>query len=98
MMFAKPYEHKDILDRISLVEVANRFICAQVKRQFLLCVRYVNGIMFSILHQNLLLPGKDERGEKSKEINYRSIMAFREIGKGHSAIKTFAAVMNMPHL
>ena len=39
-----------------------------------------------------------ETKEKSKEINYRSIMAFREIGKGHSAIKTFAAVMNMPQL
>ena len=26
-------EHKDVLEKISLIEVANRFVCAQSKRQ-----------------------------------------------------------------
>jgi len=30
------------------------------------------------------------------DINFRSIIAFREIGKGHEAMVRFSAVMNMP--
>ncbi|XP_046844662.1 LOW QUALITY PROTEIN: uncharacterized protein LOC124438534 [Xenia sp. Carnegie-2017] len=33
---------------------------------------------------------------RSFEINVRSVLAFREIGKGHNAMQTFAKVMNMP--
>ena len=32
----------------------------------------------------------------SYEINVRSVLAFREIGRGHKAMVTFAKVMNMP--
>ena len=34
-------------------------------------------------------------GCKPSEINVRLVMAFREIGKGHESIKTFARCMNM---
>ena len=34
--------------------------------------------------------------EKFPTINIRSILAFREIGKGHSAIETFCGLKNMP--
>ena len=36
------------------------------------------------------------RGQKSYEINIRSIIAFREIRRGHEAMKTFTTMMNMP--
>jgi len=42
------------------------------------------------------LPGRDKRGAKSKEVNIRATMAFREIGKGHEDMKTFSTIMNMP--
>jgi hypothetical protein len=32
----------------------------------------------------------------SREINLRAVLAFREIGRGHNAMKTFSKVMNMP--
>ena len=32
----------------------------------------------------------------SHEINLRAVLAFREIGRGHNAMKTFSKVMNMP--
>ena len=35
------------------------------------------------------------RGRNFFEVNIRSVMAFREIGKGHSAIQNFARCMNM---
>ena len=41
-------------------------------------------------------PGKDSRGQKSFEVNIRSVIAFREIGRGHEAMKTFSSMMNMP--
>ena len=41
-------------------------------------------------------PGKDSRGQKSFEVNIRSVIAFREIGRGHKAMKTFSSMMNMP--
>ena len=41
---------------------------------------------------------KDSRGQKWYEINIRSIIAFREIGRGHEAMKTFATMMNMTKL
>ena len=40
-------------------------------------------------------PGRDKRGKGTFEINIRAVMAFRELGKGHEAMKTFNAVMNM---
>ena len=40
-------------------------------------------------------PRKDQRGKRPFEINVRAVMAFREIGKGHEAMKTFNSVMNM---
>jgi ribosomal protein S27E len=33
---------------------------------------------------------------QSYEINVRATLAFREIGKGHSAMTTFSKVLNMP--
>jgi len=42
------------------------------------------------------LPVKDSRGAKTQEVNLRTMMAFREIGKGHEDMKTFTAFMNMP--
>lgn len=39
---------------------------------------------------------KDNRGQKSFEVNARTVIAFREIGKGHQAMKTFTTMMNMP--
>ena len=33
---------------------------------------------------------------QSYEINVRAVLAFREIGKGHSAMTTFSKVLNMP--
>ena len=36
------------------------------------------------------------RGAKPFDINLRTIMAFREIGRGHAAMNTFCGYMNMP--
>ena len=33
---------------------------------------------------------------RSHEVNLRAVLAFREIGRGHSAMTTFSKVMNMP--
>ena len=35
-------------------------------------------------------------GRKYKEVNCKAVMAFREIGKGHEAIKLFTTFVNMP--
>jgi len=43
-----------------------------------------------------MLPGRDPRGAKSQEVNIRTVMAFREIGKGHEGMKIFSTIMNMP--
>ena len=40
-------------------------------------------------------PARDARGKKAHEINYRTVMAFREIGRGHEGMKTFTTMMNM---
>ena len=37
-----------------------------------------------------------ERCNQSFEINNHVIIAMREIGRGHTALKTFCGVMNMP--
>jgi len=37
-----------------------------------------------------------ERGRKPYDVNIRSAIAFREMGRGHSAIEKFCGVMNMP--
>ncbi|XP_047127052.2 uncharacterized protein LOC124808049 [Hydra vulgaris] len=42
------------------------------------------------------IPDRDTRGVKSQEINVRTVMAFREIGQGHEAMKIFASILNMP--
>ena len=39
------------------------------------------------------IPGQS--GQKSHELNVRSVMAFREIGKGFESMKTFSRLMNM---
>ena len=39
---------------------------------------------------------KDSRGQKSYEINIQLVIAFQEIGRGHEAMKTFTAMMNIP--
>ena len=39
---------------------------------------------------------RDGRGADPFDINLRAIMAFREIGKGHSGLETFCGYMNMP--
>ena len=38
----------------------------------------------------------DKPGCNAFEVNLRSVMAFREIGRGHKAMETFSTVMNMP--
>ena len=38
----------------------------------------------------------DNRGRKPFDINVRSVMAFREIGRGHRSMQEFCSVMNMP--
>ena len=43
-----------------------------------------------------MFPGKDVRGKKPFEVNVRSVIAFREIGKGNEAMRTFTTIMNMP--
>ena len=43
-----------------------------------------------------MFPGKDTRGRKPFEVNVRSAIAFREIGKGYEAMHTFTTMMNMP--
>ena len=40
--------------------------------------------------------GKDARGKKPFEIDVRSVIAFREIGKENEAMRTFTTMMNMP--
>ena len=35
-------------------------------------------------------------GKVPYDINIRTILTFREIGKGHTAIETFCGLMNMP--
>ena len=39
---------------------------------------------------------KDTSGRPAFDVNLRSIVAFREIGKGHSAMTKFCGFMNMP--
>ena len=39
---------------------------------------------------------RDGRGSKPFDLNLRTILAFREIGKGHAGIKMFCGCMNMP--
>jgi hypothetical protein len=39
---------------------------------------------------------KSKTVKKAHEINHRTVMAFREIGKGHAGIETFTTMMNMP--
>ena len=38
----------------------------------------------------------NQRGRKSYEINLRSCIAFREIGRGYQSILNFCKLMNMP--
>ena len=38
---------------------------------------------------------QSEKGKQLYDINLRSIVAFREIGRGHSAMEKFCGVMNM---
>ena len=38
----------------------------------------------------------DESRKNAYEINYRSISAIREIGKGYSALSAFCGLMNLP--
>ena len=39
---------------------------------------------------------KDGRGSKPFGVNLRSIIAFRDMGKGHAGLETFCGYMNMP--
>ena len=39
---------------------------------------------------------KSKTVKKAHEINYRTVMAFREMGKGHAGIETFTTMMSMP--
>ena len=39
---------------------------------------------------------KESRGRKTFDINTTTVVAFREIGRGHSAMETFCGYMNMP--
>ena len=38
---------------------------------------------------------RGQSGQKSHELNVRSVMAFREIGKGFESMKIFSRLMNM---
>ena len=38
---------------------------------------------------------RDESGKNAYKINYQSIFAMREIGKGHSALSTFCGLMSL---
>lgn len=42
------------------------------------------------------IPRNDKPGPNLFDINYRAIIAFREIGKGYNAISKFCGVMNFP--
>ena len=42
------------------------------------------------------MPDRNTRGVKSQEMKVRTIMAFRDIGQGHEAMKVFASILNMP--
>ena len=44
--------------------------------------------------QNKLTRGR--RGRPFYDINLRTVIAFREIGKGYESMKNFCAIMNMP--
>ena len=46
--------------------------------------------------QAFSMPDRDTRGVKSQEISVRTVVAFREIGQGHEAMKVFASILNMP--
>ena len=39
---------------------------------------------------------RDGRGSKPFDVNLRTLLAFREIGKGHAGRETFCGCMNMP--
>ena len=39
---------------------------------------------------------KSTKGRPPFEVNVRTVLAFREIGKGHTAIKKYCGFMNMP--
>ena len=38
----------------------------------------------------------ETKGKKPMEVNVRSVIAFREIGRGHEAMNTFTTLLNMP--
>ena len=42
------------------------------------------------------IPRPNKPGRNPFEVNTRSVMAFREIGRGLSALNTFSCIMNMP--
>ena len=51
---------------------------------------------YSCYTSQTLSPEDKTKGKKPCEINYRTVMAFREIGRGHESLKVFSTVMNMP--
>ena len=52
----------------------------------------------SSLYSSKRIEKKDTPGQNHFDINIRTIIAFREMGKGHSGLETFYAIMNMPPL
>ena len=47
-------------------------------------------------YSSQLRPDPRKRGQKNFEVNVRMVVAFREIGKGHSSMLAFTQAMNMP--
>ena len=57
----------------------------------------------TFLHALIVVSGQDitsqdtlKKQGQSYEINVQAVLAFREIGKGHSTMTTFCKVLNMP--
>ena len=48
------------------------------------------------VYSSAVFPGKDARGKKPFKVIARSVIAFREFGKGNEAVRTFTTMMDMP--
>ena len=78
--------------RIDIEEIQNERMgfCSKVKIFCLQCDWSVSNFLSEEVQTE-----KGSRGRKFFEVNLRAVIAFREMGKGHEGLNTFARLMNM---
>ena len=78
--------------RIDIEEIQKKRMgfCSKVKVFCLQCDWSVSNFLSEEFETE-----KGSRGRKFFEVNLRAVIAFREMGKGHEGLNTFARLMNM---